>query len=398
MQRGTILDQLLGSGLARHLADALFRRRARKRLNQLDRLDAGRAQLHALQKLVGRAASTRFGREHDFARIRTPDDFRRLVPLRTPADLWQQYGPALAEQDGVTWPGPVPYLASCDLHAAPLIITPDLLKAHRAALLSALALVVDARPHARLLSGSLLLVGGGTALTPLRAAGSTNLEELTRSQLPALLRPYTAVAPYSGDGSLHDLCRRAADTPVTCLVGNAGRLARLAGLLRKPLRTVWPGLQAILYSRSPGDPGRDELADLAGDRRVLLMEGCVRPEGVLAVEDPRRGRMRVLPDHGVYYEFVPVDEMDHPRPRRLGLGEIAPGVPYTLAVTSAAGLWACLVGLTVCFDSVEPPLLRSVEPGLPALAASEILPLRTELPATTKRPARSTWSARADRR
>src|SRR5207249_947163 len=145
-----------------------------------------------------------------FGRIRSVDDFRRLVPLRSPADLWQHFGsPSLPSLDNATWPGPAHFLATCAApdgqSSPPVVVSAGLVQAHRDALLTALALAVDARPQARLLSGALLLVGGDAALTPLSGGPSGNLEELTLAQLPFLLRPYTIVAPYSGEASLHAL-------------------------------------------------------------------------------------------------------------------------------------------------------------------------------------------------
>jgi hypothetical protein len=424
VDRDSFVSRLLSTRLVRGIADALFRRRAAKRLRRLDTQAADRVQRHVLEKIVNQGCNTRFGREHDFARIRTVEDFRRLVPLRTAGDLWRHYGgPSVPNLDGVSWPGHVPYLATCECPAGqrtpPLLVTDDLIQGHRSALLTALAHVIHVRPHARLLSGTLLLVGGGTALTPLRGAGSSNLEELTRSQLPALLRPYTEVAPYSGDGSLVSLAEHAASLPVTCLVGNTGRLARLAAILRRKtgrdsLTDVWPGLEAVLFSRGPIDPDRESLSQLIGSRRsrlpVLLLEGCIRPEGVLAIEDPRYGFPRLPADHGIYFEFVPVDELGRSQPRRLGLEEVQPGVPYALALSCAAGLWSCLIGLTATFESLSPPLFRSIEYGHPAAMPSEILPLRTDSPtaaqprpqtgdtpaAPARRIARTPWSARAD--
>src|SRR4051794_29341595 len=92
VDRAAFLDRLLASGPARSLADVLFRRRAVRRVRQLDALTAERAQLHVLQRLIQRARNTHFGREHDFARIRTADDFRRLVPLRSASELWRDFG------------------------------------------------------------------------------------------------------------------------------------------------------------------------------------------------------------------------------------------------------------------------------------------------------------------
>ncbi len=377
MDRETVYSWLASTRLARRLADYLLRHRARRRLLALDRSSA-RSQVCTLLGLVHRARSTRFGGEHDFRRLRTPDDFRRLVPLRSAAELWQQYGvPSLPELGGAAWPGPISYLATCD--------------------------VAPGRPS-----------------PPLPVS---NLEELTRAQLPRLLRPYITVAPYSGDASLQALAERSAALPVTCLAGSARRLVRLFACLREHtgcehLLDVWPGLSVILYSRGAADPDRTELMRLAGtpssETPVLLMEACVRPEGVFAIEDPRRGLLRIVPDHGIYFEFVALEELGRPAPQRHGLGEVVPGVPYALAVTTP-GLWACLTGLTVCFEKSDPPLLRSIEAGQPALPPVEILPLRAETPppphpalprpqsvgraaAPARRFSRSPWSARADQK
>ena len=423
LEQDSFSRKLVASRLVRSLADALLRRRARRRLAALDREAPARLQLRTLLGLVHRARGTRFGLDHDFRRVRTADDFRRLVPLRSASALWREYGaPVLPSLSGATWPGPVHYLASCETTAgepaAPLPVSPELVAAHREALGTALAFVHHARPRARLLSGALLLVGGGAALTPLRpVAAADTLEELARSQLPRLLRPYTAISPYSGDAALKALAERAASLPVTCLASNSGRLAKLAGFLREQtgratLREVWPNLQAVLFSRGPSDPDRAELTHLTGSEEVLLLEACVRPEGVFAVEDPRHGLLRLMAGHGAYFEFVPLDELGRDRPERLGLGEVAPGVPYALVLT-VPGLWACLAGLTVSFERLDPPLLRSVEVGLPAPPPTEVLPLRGGPPAyppphhprsagkaagPARSFARSPWSARADQR
>src|SRR5947209_15669264 len=157
VDRETLYSWLSSTRLARGLADALLRRRARRRLLALDGASP-RAQVCTLLGLVHRARGTRFGREHDFHRVRTPDDFRRLVPLRSAAALWQQYGvPSLPALGGAAWPGPISYLATCDVApgrpSPPLPVSRELVATHREALWTALALVCGARPQARLQIG-----------------------------------------------------------------------------------------------------------------------------------------------------------------------------------------------------------------------------------------------------
>ncbi len=150
---------------------------------------------------------------------------------------------------------------------------------------------------------------------------------------------------------------------------------------------------------------------------MLLLEMTGRAEGPIAVDDPRHGCSRLLFDHGVYFEFVPLDRADEPRCPRYGIDEIELDVPYELAATSPAGLWACRLGRTVCVQRRDPPLLRFVETaiqqpaeiGVPRRARRTDLvlstpPLPAPHPQSADSPAappensfHSPWSVHADR-
>src|SRR4029077_17237805 len=81
-------------------------------------------------------------------------------------------------------------------------------------------------------------------------------------------------------------------------------------------------------------------------------------EGFVAAEDPRHGLLRLLPDHEVFFEFVPVEELGAERPARHTAADLVPGVPYAVVLTTCAGLWGYVLGDTVCFERRDPPLLR----------------------------------------
>jgi hypothetical protein len=373
------LQWLADTRLARSVVDTVFRARARRRILELDEQTLARCQNRTLLGLVHRAHATRFGRDHDFLRIRTARDFQRLVPLRTPAELWREYWqPAFPNLAGATWPGPIPYLAISSGQANgpfPYIpVSSELWAAHQTAALTSLAFVMHARPRARLCSGRLFLLGGGTTLTPLEdPKQADSVEAIAIRELPAVLQPYAFTLPQrdrAGDLSdtrlLHDLAERSTLLPVTCIAGTGDRVSqfmnhvkRLTG--RDRLADIWPGLAAVLYTRTDLEPDRDWLQSAVGSPDVLCLEMYFCPEGAIAVEDPHHGRLRLLPDHGVYFEFVPVDQVGKPRPERYGAAEVKVGVPYALALSSAAGVWACLVGSVVCFENQDPPLLRLVE-------------------------------------
>jgi hypothetical protein len=368
------------------MLDTVFRGKARQRLVELDSQSVARSQNRTLLGLVNKAQSTRFGRDHDFRRIRNAGDFRRLVPLRTPAELWREYWqPVYPKLSGATWPGAISYLAiSASTPSGPfpfVPVTPELWAAQQTAALTALAFVLHASPRTRLCSGRMLLLGGTANLVPLHdSPGGESLEALAIRELPATLRRYASAFPedrkLDKDRFMLEVAVRAARTPVTCLAGTSGRLARFFDQIRTvtgrdAITDVWPRLSAVLYAALPGEPGPADFLSSLRDTGVVVLQTCLQPEGAIALEDPRHGRLRLLPDLGVYFEFVPVDQIGKPRPERFSAAEVKVGVPYALAISSPAGVWGCLIGSIVEFVRRDPPLLRLVETGrcwLPQLA------------------------------
>src|SRR5947208_15606761 len=107
-----LLERWSGGSLARRVADLSFGIYARHRIRQIERRSVAQTQTRTLLRLVRQAESTRFGQDHDFASIRTTDDFQRRVPLRDYDAFWQKYWqPAFPDLAGVSWPGPIPALS-----------------------------------------------------------------------------------------------------------------------------------------------------------------------------------------------------------------------------------------------------------------------------------------------
>ena len=78
-----------------------------------------------------------------------------------------------------------------------------------------------------------------------------------------------------------------------------------------------------------------------------------------AVEWPGDGGgLRLLVDGGVFFEFIPREEVGAAEPARLSLGEVEPGRVYELALSTNGGIWAYRVGDLVRVVSVSPPVIR----------------------------------------
>ncbi len=414
--QSTLLDCLVASPPVRRFLEAAFAARSRWHLKGFDQVAPVRAQLRTLLGLVHQARNTLFGREHDFRRIRSAADFRRLVPLRAPAELWREYG-----QTGDTWPGG----GSLGMH--PVLGAPsrELLAGHRRALQTALALVQRVRPLSRLLCGPLIWLGEDSVRRPWMEPSVLVFPMLIRHAVRSEFDEDSANGRRRYGPSSEMIHRLAHESP-TCVAGPVERIATLLQRVEELCGAgAWPELTAVLYHR------RDRAFDIEMLRQrltksVVLLEMLDRPEGIIAVEDPRYGRLRLLPDHGVYFELVPSSAASELQPPRLGLDEASTGVAYELVISSPAGVWACRSGLHVCFDELAPLLLRVVpapitpavadhralkQPGSPAAALPTI---RSDGPAPTPVRAghrqsggssaalpgsfvRTPWSAPADR-
>ena len=63
-------------------------------------------------------------------------------------------------------------------------------------------------------------------------------------------------------------------------------------------------------------------------------------------------------DYGIYYEFVPFENIHDEHPRTVGLADVEIGKNYAMIITTNAGLWRYDIGDTVTFTSKSPFRIR----------------------------------------
>jgi hypothetical protein len=360
--------------LVRRLADAGLRCYARRRIAQLDRCDVAATQRASLLRLVHSARSTRFGRDHDFACIRTIADYQERVPLRTYEQFWNDYWqPAFPHLQGVTWPDAIRYfaLSSGTTSGATkyVPVSKQMLSSNRRAALTTLALFLSGHRESRLFTGKAFFLGGSTDLREL-APGirSGDLSGIVACDVPSWLRPYTfppleLALLRDWEQKMSLLAQRSIHEPITAVGGVPSwllvlfeRLLQVSGKQR--VADVWPGLRAVIHGGTKFDPYRPVLRRLVGSDAVQFHETYAASEGFFAAEAIGTGLMRLVPDLGIFFELVPVAELDAAAPTRHTTADLAIGVQYAVVVTTCAGLWSYILGDTICFENRDPPLLR----------------------------------------
>jgi hypothetical protein len=349
----------------------LVRLYARARRRSLTRQDAVAAQHDELMRLIARARNTRFGREHDFARLRTVAEFQRAVPLRRYeafwADYWKEPFPVL---DNVSWPGRIPFFAvSSGTTSGSSKYIPVTREMNRANSRAALDLVVHHLHHrrrSRAFGGKTFMLGGSTALVK-RAPGifSGDLSGIAMRERPRWIRgfsfpPRDIAAETDWEKKIEGIAARAPKNDIRIIGGTPSWLLLLferqaAKGGGRTARELYPGLELLVHGGVNFRPYRERFEAFLGGG-AELREVYPASEGFIAVQDetPAAG-LRLMTDNGLFFEFVPVEELASTNPTRHTVADAEIGVNYALVLSSCAGLFAYVIGDTVRFVSRSPP-------------------------------------------
>jgi hypothetical protein len=373
------LAPLADTTLVRRTADAAFVRAARYRTRQLDRLNPVEVQQHTLFQLIRHAQNTRFGRDHDFSFLRTLEDYQRRVPVRDYSDFWEQYWKtAYPRLDNITWPGHTPYYALSSGTTSGttkyIPVTREMVASNRKAASTTLALFRNAHPQASSFNGRFFFLGGCTEMRP-QADGSFagDLSGIAAKEVAGVARPYLyppleiSLIP-DWNTKLQKLAEDSVRQRITAVSGVPSWMLKLFDSLlqstgKSTLAEIWPDLRLIIHGGTKFDSYRETFRSVIGSDRVKYCEVYPCSEGFIATEDPRYQLLRIVPDHNIFFEFIPIAEFQDgvlktPHPVRHTLANVELGQVYAVALTTCAGLWSYLIGDTVRFESRNPPLIH----------------------------------------
>jgi hypothetical protein len=118
----------------------------------------------------------------------------------------------------------------------------------------------------------------------------------------------------------------------------------------------YPRLELLVHGGVDFRPYAKRFAELLEGSRAELREVYIASEGFMAIADRGQGEgLRLIVDNGLFYEFVPTEELDAAAPTRHWLKTVETGVDYAVILSSCAGAWAYVLGDTVRFVGLDPP-------------------------------------------
>ena len=372
---------LVGLGLRARLAS-----RARLLRNERHWRDhTMRAQHRALLDLLTRAAGTRFGRAHDFARIAAipdPDQRLRAYRQRVPVADWYAFQDDIRDmREGgapdILWPGRVDLFAQTSGTTAGdkfIPVSRAMLRSNYLASLDIFAhLMARGLSLPRITGGRCLFLGGSTDLDVNEHGVKTGdlsalVTPLIRWPISRIYSPGPDVALMSdwpakieamADLSVNQDIRFISGMPSwsLLLMERVVEKARELGRPAQCARDVWPNLTVFVHGGVKYDPFRPRVSQVfSGDKSLDIphrLELYPASEGFLAIQDRvREPGMRLLSDGGNFFEFVPLEQIDDPNPEAFAADQVEKGQRYVVVMTTCAGLWRYVLGDVVEFDSI----------------------------------------------
>jgi hypothetical protein len=325
------------------------------------------AQQNTFTNLIGKAANTAFGKDHQFAEIKTYADFKKLVPVRDYEALRPYIDRVVAGEADVMWKGKPEYFAKTSgttSGAKYIPISKESMPQHLKAARNALLTYVHETGKADFVNGKMIFLQGSPVMSIKNGIKVGRLSGIVANLVPAYLQgnrlpSYKTNCIEDWETKVDAIVDETINEDMTLISGIPpwvqmyfDRLSDKAG--GKKIKDIFNNLQLFVYGGVNYEPYRAKIESSIG-RKVDSIETYPASEGFIAYQDSQSDKsLLLLVDAGMFYEFIPADEYYNEHPTRLSLEEVELGRNYALILNTNAGLWGYSIGDTVKFVSKNP--------------------------------------------
>lgn len=355
------------------LARAVMAHRVKAALSWASPEGLQHTQRQMLGFLTARGAKTEYGKSVGISATDNYSNFANTVPVASYPELRPWVMKMINGEKNILWPGKCVRFAqssgTSDGKSKYIPITADSLKInHYRGAGDAVAHYLHNYPDSRMFAGKGFILGGsfanelslpkGVRVGDLSANLIDDINPLVNlvripSKQVALMQNWTEKVPALVKASLHANVTNISGVPswfrtvIKEVISAAGA---------SNIHDVWPNLEVFFHGGISMEPYRSEYAALTNPEKMRYVETYNASEGFFAIQDLKEpGAMLLLQDIGVFYEFVPLDEVDDAHPTNaVPAWEVELGKTYALLITAPNGLWRYPIGDTVKIISTNP--------------------------------------------
>ena len=344
-----------------------------RRYHQIERYatDSETLQMGVLRKLLACAENTEWGKRHQFKGIQSYEQFASSSAINSYDDLKADIDRMRHGEKDILWPGRVRWYAkssgTTNDKSKFIPVSQQALKdTHYAGGTDAVACYLHHNPTNRLFDGRALILGGSHAqnydlphslVGDLSAILIENINPLVNfirvpRKATALLSDFEVKRDRIAQEALHKDVTNLSGVP-SWMLSVLTRLLEISG--KEHIDEVWPHLEVFFHGGVAFGPYRQQYKRLIANPDMHYLETYNASEGFFGVQDePTDPSLLLMIDYGVFYEFIPTEELHNPTPTVLPLWGVETGKNYAMVISTSSGLWRYLIGDTVRFTSPRP--------------------------------------------
>lgn len=344
-----------------------------KRLSQIDffKNHPIEIQKEILTQLIDQASNTEWGIKYDFKSINTLSTFKERLPVQTYEDIEPFVNRLRNGEQNIFWPSEIKWFAkssgTTNSKSKFIPVSKEALEdCHFRGGKDILAIYTFLFPETGILKGKGLTLGGSHQINNIKNDSYYgDLSAILIQNLPFwadfIRTPDSSIVLLEEwEEKLEKMTKATLNENVTSLSGvPSWFLVLLKHILnvsgKKHIHEVWPNLELFVHGGVNFTPYREQFKELLPLSKMNYLETYNASEGFFGIQDdPTNDSMLLMLDYGIYYEFIPVEDLEEEHPRTLSLEDIELYKNYAIIITTNGGLWRYQIGDTIHFTSKHP--------------------------------------------
>jgi len=323
-------------------------------------------QRQLLEKMLKVGVKTAFGKSVNLKDVNDYQSFKQSVPLQDYEKMRGWIDMIKQGKQNVLWRGRPLYFAKTSGTTSGvkyIPITKDSIPNHINTARNALLCYMAETGNTRFADGKLIFLSGSPELERVGSIPTGRLSGIVNHHVPRYLRAnqlpsYETNCIEDWESKLHRIVEETLHQPMTLISGIPPWMQMYFDALiersGKKVGDLFPDFSVMVQGGVNFEPYRTRLFESIG-RKVDTIELFPASEGFFAFQDTQQSEGMLLnTNSGIFFEFVPLDQLGKKDPQRVSLADVKVGQQYALIINSNAGLWGYEIGDIVRFVSVDP--------------------------------------------
>lgn len=324
------------------------------------------AQQSVFKKLIEGGKDTLFGKKYRFNEIKTIQDFQEKVPLQDYESLKPYIEKIKTGKENILWKGRPLYFAKTSGTTSGtkyIPISKESMPYHIEAAKNALLLYIKNTGDAGFVNGKMIFLQGSPQLEEINGIKVGRLSGISAHFVPSYLQKnrlpsWKTNCIEDWETKVNKVVEETYNEDMTLIGGIPPWLIMYFEALTqktgKKVKALFPNLRVIVTGGVNFEPYRKKMFNLLGGD-VDIIQTYPASEGFIAYQDQLKSEeLLLLLDKDIFYEFIPLEELEKEKPKRLTINEVEIEKDYAVVLSTLAGLWAYNIGDTVKFTHKNP--------------------------------------------